>query len=350
MSRVRVSICDDSRTYTFALKRFLEADGDLEVVGTHGDAETLIRALPRERPDLVTMDLELPGMDGVQATERILAGPHPAPVVVLSAHVSPGSERAAAALAGGAVEAILKSALPLTDVNGAAAAATRRRFRRLARAKVAPLPLRPARPAPAPAAPRRPAARRAGSPVAAIGIGASTGGPQALAAVLAALPAAFPIPVLVVQHMSAGFTAGLATWLDRITKLPVRLGEPGTPATRGVWFAPEGGHMTVDDRLVLRRGPTGRFTRHVPAADALLVSMAESWGPAAAGVVLTGLGRDGAQGVSAILAAGGRAYAQDEASSVVDGMPGAAAAAGARVVELSEVAAVLSRLTPAAAP
>lgn len=342
MKPVRVSICDDSRTYTFALKRFLEADGDLEVVGTHTDAESLIRGLARERPDLITMDVELPGMDGVRATERILAAPDPVPVVVLSAHVSPGSDRAAAALASGAVEAILKSALPLTDVNGNAATATRRRLRRLARAKVAPLPS--ARPPGA----RRPVPRRSTGPVAAIGIGASTGGPQALATVLAALPAAFPIPILVVQHMSAGFTAGLATWLDRTAKLPVRLGEPGTTATPGVWFAPEGGHMTVDDRLVLRRSPKGRFTRHVPAADALFVSMADSLGPTAAGVVLTGLGRDGAQGVSAILATGGRAFAQDEASSVVNGMPGAAAAAGAHVVELGEIAPLLTRLTPAA--
>jgi two-component system chemotaxis response regulator CheB len=340
---MRVAICDDSRTYSHALKRFLEHDGDIEVIGVHPTAEALLRSLARNPPDLITMDLELPGIDGVAATERIVSGKVPVPVVVLSAHVTPGSERAAAALAGGAVEAILKGELPLTDAGGAAAAAVRRRLRRLARARVQPLPRLAARTP-------RPVARRVGQPVAAVGLAASTGGPQTLAVVLAALPADFAIPIVVVQHMSAGFTPGLATWLDRQSPLPVRLATPGTVAGPGVWFAPEGAHTTLDADMTIRRDIRTTGSRHVPSADALFTGMARSLSAAAAAVVLTGLGRDGAAGVRAILAAGGLGLAQDEASAVVSGMPGAAAAVGARVLALDEIAGALRRLTPAMRP
>jgi len=340
---VRVAICDDSRTYAHALRRFLEHDGDMEVVGVHSTAEELLRALNRERPDLVTMDLELPGMDGVTATERIVRGQRPVPVVVLSAHARPGSERAAAALAGGAVEAILKGALPLTEAGGVAASAVRRRLRRLTRAQPRPMP------AAAPRIPRSTPRRGGHRPVAAIGVAASTGGPQALAVLLTELPADFPTPIVVVQHMSVGFTEGLATWLDRQTPLPVRLAVPGTIAGPGVWFAPDGGHTTLDKQLNLGRN-TRTGGRHVPSADVLFESMAATLGAAAAVVVLTGLGRDGAAGARAVLAAGGVAYAEDEASSVVAGMPGAAAAVGARVFPLDELGGALRRLTPAARP
>jgi two-component system chemotaxis response regulator CheB len=286
------------------------------------------------------MDLELPGIDGVEATKRLVGGERPLPVVVLSAHVSPGSERAAAALAAGAVEAILKGEVRLTDAAGAEARAVRHRLRRLARARV-----RPGRPATPPAAPRRtPRSPATAARVRAIGIAASTGGPQALAKLLIALPASFPVPILVVQHMAVGFTPGLASWLDRQTALPVRLGTPGTIAGPGAWFAPDEAHMTVGPKLVL--GEDRRTTgRHRPSADVLFASMANALGSAAAGVVLTGLGRDGAQGVAAIVGAGGFVIAQDEESSVVHGMPAAAADAGAQcVLPMDDIAAALQSL------
>jgi two-component system chemotaxis response regulator CheB len=339
---LRVVICDDSRTYSHALKRFLEHDGDIAVVAVYPTAEELLARLTTDRPDLISMDLELPGMDGVEATRRIVGGDRPVPVVVLSAHVSPGSERAAAALAAGAVDATLKGELRLTDAGGEAARAVRHRMRRLARARVRP---------PQPTVPRRTAPRspRTAAPIRAIAVAASTGGPQALAVLLSALPADFATPLLVVQHMAVGFTAGLASWLDRQTALPVRLGARGTPAGPGVWFAPDEVHMTVDSRLVLGEDRQAKG-RHRPSADVLFSSMASALGPAAAGVVLTGLGRDGAEGVAAMVAAGGFVIAQDEPSSVVFGMPGAAIGAGAQLaLPVGEIAAALATL-PVARP
>lgn len=343
--RLRVAICDDSRTYAAALQRFLERDPEIEVVGLYGSAEQLIDRLPADRPDLVTMDLELPGLDGVDATERILGGRQPVPVVVLSAHVSPGSERAAAALAAGAVDAILKSDLRLVEADGEAAGAIRRRIKRLSRARVRP------RPAPRPTAGRpatsRPRTRPTG-PVRAIGVASSTGGPQALAVLLGALPASFPIPLLVVQHIAPGFTTGLASWLDRQVPLPVAVAPVGRTPGPGVWFAPDEAHLVVEPGFVLGRDTKTVAGRHRPAADVLLTSMARTLRSHAAAVVLTGLGRDGAAGTADIVRAGGFVIAQDEESSVVFGMPGSAVKAGAQsVLALEDIAQTLKSMRPA---
>ncbi|MFL5844699.1 MAG: CheB methylesterase domain-containing protein, partial [Solirubrobacteraceae bacterium] len=212
-----------------------------------------------------------------------------------------------------------------------------------------PAAQRPAgRPAQAPA-PRVTRTPRLTGPVRAIGIGASTGGPQALAVLLTALPADFPIPLLIVQHMAVGFTPGLASWLARQTALPVQVGRPGQIAGPGAWFAPDEAHMTVGPNLKLgedRR--TGG--RHRPSVDVLFSSMAASLGAGAVGVVLTGLGRDGADGVAAIVERGGSVMAQDEGSSVVYGMPRAAAEAGAQfVLAMDDIPGALRALKPAAA-
>ena len=339
---VRIAICDDSRTYLHALKRFLEHDRGLEVIASYTSADELIRGLDSDRPDLVTMDIEMPGLGGLEATERIMRGTSPVPIVVLSAHARRGSERAVAALAVGAVEAFPKSELRLTDAEGVLAHALRRRLKSLARARVRPLP--PKRPA----GRRPPTRKRPSGPVRAIGIGASTGGPQALAALLTELPASFPIPVLVVQHIAAGFTAGLVSWLARLAPLPVRLATTGLVADRGIFFAADDAHLVVDANLVLRLDRRTVAGRHRPAVDVLFNSMPKSLGAASAAVVLTGLGRDGADGTAAIVAAGGMVIAQDEDSSVVNGMPGSAVEAGAQLVlPLDEIAGALRSLKAA---
>lgn len=347
MTPLRVAVCDDSRTYAHALKRFLEHDGDLEVVGTYSSAEDLLTALPVLEADLITMDLELPGLGGLEATQRIMEGVRPVPVVVLSAHATPGSHRAAAALTGGAVDVIPKGELRLTDAGGKDATEVRRQLKRLARARVPPRPARVRTPRP-PVRPPRPRRRVPGGPVRAIGIGASTGGPQALARVLTPLPRGFSIPVLVVQHMAPGFTESLAGWLDRQTKVPVAIAQPGEIAGPGVWFAGDGAHLVLDRHLRLGEDRRTVSGRHRPAVDVLFKSMAEALGGAAATVVLTGLGSDGAGGTGAVRAAGGLTIAQDAETSVVDGMPAAARDAGAEVVlGLDDIAGFLGSLTPA---
>ena len=340
---MRVAVCDDSRTYVHALRKVLEADGDIAVVGAYGRAEELIAALPSLKADLVTMDLELPGLDGIEATRQIMAA-CPMPVVVLSSHAD---ERATEALAAGAVDVLHKGEVTLGDACGGAGTALRRRMRRLSRLHVS-----------APPAPRR-AARLAGEIAAgplgiavargvrAVGVAASTGGPSALRVVLGTLPAEPDVRVFVVQHMTAGFTEGLVRWLDSAIAAPVRLATDGTVARPGVWVAPDQQHLTVEAGLVMRLDRRERGGPHKPSADALLCSMAASLGPACAAVILTGMGDDGAKGVAAMVARGALVIAQDTASSAVAGMPRAAAAAGAQaVLPLEQIGPAIAALHP----
>jgi two-component system chemotaxis response regulator CheB len=319
-----------------ALTRTLEHGGDIEVVGVCPTAEAAISGLARLQPDLITMDVHLPGMSGLDAVEQIMSV-RPTPILVLSSQVTGDGEIAAAALAAGALEAMAKDELPLREPGGDAATAFRQRVKLLSRARVI----------------RHPRGRlttgtrnatlistRRGGIVA---VCASTGGPQAIAAVLAAIPSGYPLPILVVQHIAAGFTEGLARWLDGAIPLPVRLAEHGLPALPGVTVAPEGAHLVFlsDGTLALdRRSPAGL---HRPSADMLLTSVASAARSDGIGVVLTGMGRDGAVGLQAIGEAGGLTIAQDEASSSVYGMPREAAKLGAELIlPLGEIAGVLT--------
>jgi two-component system, chemotaxis family, protein-glutamate methylesterase/glutaminase len=331
---VRVAVCEDSRAFAFALRRFLERDGQMRVVGIYPSGEELLAALPELDVDLVTMDLELPGMDGVQATSA-LARASSVPVVVVSDHVRGARDRIAAAVAAGAVDAVPKSRFRLEEPDGVYARALRRRLRVLSA------------PGSSSGSGERVAERPAGGErrAGAIVIGASTGGPAALLTVLSGLPADFPIPVLVVQHISAGFTTGLAGWLDDQLALPVAVARPGSSLAPGVWLAPEGAHLAIGAarRLAVdRRTPPGA---HCPSVDVLMRSAARALGPGAVGVVLTGMGRDGADGIAAVRDAGGLTIAQDAGSSVVYGMPRAAADRGAELIlPLAEIPSALLAL------
>jgi two-component system chemotaxis response regulator CheB len=333
---VRVVVCEDSATYRRALVRALEHGGTFEVVGAYETAEETLAALDGLSVDLVTMDLELPGMQGLEAVEEIM-GTRPLPVAVVSSHVGERSDTAAAALAAGALDAVAKDGLDLLDPASVSAAALRRRLEVLSRASVVRHPRARLR--------TRSRGTRQHRTVAAIGICASTGGPHALTAVLRGLPAGFRIPVLVVQHIGPGFIEGFAQWLERTIALPVRLGREGAALERGVTIAGEGAHLvlTPDRRLHLDRH--GAAPLHRPSGDALLSSLAGVLGSQAAGVVLTGMGRDGADGVAAIAAAGGLTIAQDEASAAIFGMPRAAAESGAaQVLGLEDIGAELRDL------
>ena len=341
----RILICDDSRTFAVGLKRFLEYDGGLHVADIAATGEDALRVLSSLRPDLVTMDIELPGMNGIEAIRRILAE-HQVPIVVVSSFTRRGSDLAAAALAAGAVDVLAKSRVRLDAPSSPAAVALRYRMRRLARgrgadqvrASAVTARARNGRP-PATGGWRR--CRRSSV----VAIGASTGGPQALHEVLRMLPSSYRLPVLVVQHMSAGFTPGLARWLDQQVPMSVAMAQDGMALEPGVWFAPEEAHLVLGPSMRVMLDRSGEADLHRPSADALLSSVAEASGSSAVGVVLTGMGRDGAKGIAAVRAAGGLTIAQDEPSSVVWGMPRAAADAGAELVlPLSEVGLVIAEL------
>lgn len=322
----RVLICEDSKAYAAGLSRFLEHDPEIEVVGVSRTGEEAIAEVERLEPDLLTLDMQLPGMDGLEVVQRLMES-HPLPIVVISAIVARGSERASATLAAGALEILSKEQLRLDQPDDVWAQAMRSRLRRLSsmRAGRSRRARRPAgAPAPRPAQiPRRSAA--------VIGIGASTGGPPVLEAILGELPADFAIPVLAVQHMSPGFIEGFVRWLDKKLPLSVQVAADGACAGPGIWFAPDGSHLLLNGsgRFALTDQPEGP---HRPSVDSLLGSLARTCGADAVGVVLTGMGRDGAAGAAEIRRAGGLVAAQDEASSVVYGMPQAVAEKGADLI------------------
>jgi two-component system chemotaxis response regulator CheB len=180
----------------------------------------------------------------------------------------------------------------------------------------------------------------------AIGICASTGGPAVLAELLGALPADFALPLLVVQHIASGFVDGLVRMLDDAVALPVAMARDDAPLRPGVWLAPDDAHLTLTPTRRMKLDRDTVRGRHRPSADLLLESLADVLGAGAVAVVLTGMGRDGAQGAAAVQARGGLVLAQDEASSAIYGMPRAAVQAGARPLVPSAIADVLCRLSP----
>jgi two-component system, chemotaxis family, protein-glutamate methylesterase/glutaminase len=338
----RIAICEDSKAYSAALRKFLERDAELEVVGSYETAEELLAALENIEVDLVTMDLELPGISGLEAIAAIMRE-RPLPILVISSHAGKRSERTTEALAAGALEAIHKERVGLADPDDVWATALRSRIKRLATLNLKPRP-------PADRDTRAPGGRpELDRPGRVVAIGASTGGPPALLSVLEALPADYPLPVLVVQHIAPGFGEGLMTWLDARVPLRVRVAEEGAPAGPGVWFAPDDAHLVLDDAAHLRFDRQTHAGAHRPSVDMLFASLAAAVGDESVGVVLTGMGHDGEGGVKAIRAAGGLVIAQDESSSAVFGMPRAAAKAGADLVlPLEQIGSALRTVRPAA--
>jgi two-component system chemotaxis response regulator CheB len=344
---VTVLVVDDSAVQRRFLRGAAEADGDVEVVGEARNGREAVALVERLRPAVVLMDLDLPVMTGMEAIERIMAS-CPTPILVCSGFVE-GAARSNAleALSAGAVDVLAKPGPADAGGLDAYADELRKRLRVAARVRVITHPrgrLRtgetpfrrlagtPARrpldlPAPEPAV----AAKSATQPVRLVAVGASTGGPQALHALLARLPADLEQAVLVVQHMADGFIPGLAAWLDGLVPLPVVVGESGRRLVPGtVTVAPSGVNLLVqDDRLRTVCEPPAPGQFHVPGIDATFTSVAQALGPAACGVLLTGMGRDGAAGLKLMRERGAVTIGQDEATSAVYGMPAAAAAMGA---------------------
>ena len=355
---VTVVVVDDSAAQRRFLRGVLADAPDFTVVGEARTGREAVRLVDRLRPAAVLMDLDLPVMGGIEAIERIMCS-HPTPILVYSGFVGGiHSETALAALAAGAVDVLAKlgPGTALADH----AEVLRRRLRMVSRIRVITHPrgrLRITQPGleAAPELPVQPGIhdhveRQVG--VSLLVIGSSTGGPQALLSVLSALPADLAQAVLVVQHMADGFIPGLVAWLDQLVTLPVVVGsdlrrlEPGT-----VTIAPSGKNLVVQDdrlRLLFTAPAAGQF--HVPSIDATMQSVAQALGPAAVGVVLTGMGRDGAAGLLAMHQRGAFTIGQDEATSAVYGMPAAAAALGAvsRQLPLDQIGPVLRDLLGAA--
>jgi two-component system chemotaxis response regulator CheB len=315
---VRVVVLEVSTSARAEIVRTLQADGDIVVVGQAATSEEAIGLTVDLHPDLVTIDLYLPDGGGRHAIEQVMSQ-QPTPILVLCRPVDDSRSRVVIdALVAGALDA-----LPKPDVwEFEAAAQLRRSVRLLHKVHVIRHP-RGSRRTPAAVAEQ---SRRGVHRV--VAIASSTGGPSALAIVLAGL-AGVQAPVLVVQHLHVDFTAGLIEWMARESALPVELAEHGQVAREGrVYVAPGGLHLKLGTGLRLELDPSP-VTIHRPSADELFCSVAQHAGSAAIGVVLTGMGDDGARGMLAIKRAGGQTFAQDKESSAVFGMPAAAQRLGA---------------------
>ena len=325
-SPVRVVVVEDSAVQRAHLVRTLEGEGDIEVVGQAVGAAEAVALVERLRPDVVTMDLQIPGGGGQHAIEQIMAHT-PTPIVVLSGRVATQqSTEAVEALLAGAVDA-----LPKPDRwTAEAEAAVRTRVRALRGVTVLRHPRGRLTSAPR-AAPTTAAAT--GRPGRVVAIAASTGGPAALATMLSGL-AGLAAPVLVVQHLHPDFVNGLVAWMQRVSALPVKLASHGAALQGGVvYLGPGGTHLKVDGdlRIVLDPEPE---TIHRPSANELFGSVAAHAGSGGIGVVLTGMGDDGTAGLLALRARGGLTIGQDQGSCAVFGMPRAAEQAGAVIAML----------------
>jgi two-component system response regulator WspF len=343
---MKVAIVNDSRAASEVLRRILASQPGFDVIWTAASGAEAVDLALTQRPDIMLMDLIMPGMDGAETTRQIM---RQAPCVILVVTATTVGNRSLVfeAMGHGALDAVNTPTLgPSGDMDGAAPLL--QKLRTVARL-VDSTPAHVKTPSPS-----RQTARQSqeASNLPIVAIGASTGGPQALAQVLSALPQDFPAAVLIAQHVDDHFAPALADWLQHHSALPVRIARDKEPvAARGVWLAGSADHLVYGDKGVLRYTPHPRDTPYRPSADALFSSLAEPHRAIRVGVLLTGMGRDGAEGLLAMRNSGALTIAQDAATCVVYGMPKAAgellaaseilpiSAIGGRIVE-----AVLSSL------
>jgi two-component system chemotaxis response regulator CheB len=350
---IRVLIADDSAFMRTAIQRMLESDPDIKVVATAIDGRNAVERCAEVNPDVITMDLEMPRMTGLEALEQIMKT-HPRPVIMVSSLTSEGAEATIEAFSLGAFDCIPK---PMSHVSldivhlrqdlidkVKAAAASRASYTRVTPAKP---------PQPALKSPTRISSPSASSGLPLVCIGSSTGGPAALQQILPMLPGDLPAAVVIVQHMPVGFTGPFARRLDSLCELQVREAaadeflEPGV-----VLIAPAGFHLTLyrktHSKCAIRLSKERHGMLHMPSVDVMMLSAAEVCQRSAIGVILTGMGADGAQGMKAMYAQGSWTIGQDEQSCVVYGMPRSCAELGIlrRVVPLTQIPGEIVRALP----
>ncbi len=313
---IRVLLVDDSPSVRAVLKRFFSRTTDIQVVGEAEDGALALRAVLEAQPDVIVMDLQMPVMDGYAAIEQIMSI-RPTPIVVLSSRATRNQMQTAfEAIRRGALEVLPKP--EDTPSWNQLAESLPETVRAIIEAQSQPRPRRRPRTAPEVTAP-------GGGPreLRWIAIGASTGGPAAIRELLVSLPADAPTGFVIVQHIASGFELGFSDWLNSQLPFDVRLAKDGEMLRKGtVRLAPGGSHLRMEAEGVLRldtRTPARRG--HRPSVDELFLSCAESCPREVAGVLMTGMGADGVEGLLALRKAGGLTLVQDEASSVVFGMP-----------------------------
>ena len=320
MQPLRILVVDDSAVIRRALSRLLAADPELVVVGTAGNGIQALARIPEVKPDLVTLDIEMPGMDGLETLVEIRKLYPKLPVIMFSTLTERGALATLDALARGASDYVT---MPSGETSPERVAGDLiRKIKSLCGVRV---------PGPRSAALPFSVNGRPQGRVDVVAIGTSTGGPNALTALIPRLPADFPVPIVIVQHMPPLFTRLLAERLSGLGRLKVQEGKEGETLRPGqVWIAPGDHHMTVTRKgreFVLGVNEDAPENSCRPAVDVLFRSVAQCYGVNVLAVVLTGMGADGTRGSAVIRQAGGQVIVQDEASSVVWGMPGSVVAA-----------------------
>ena len=337
--RTRVLVVDDSAFMRIALTRMINCEPDLEVVASASSGSQALQQISDLDPDVVTLDICMPGMDGL-STLRCIMNESPRPVIIVSAATEKGAETTLSALSAGAFDYVPKNldpaSLDITHIQPELIA----KIRAAAQWRVASSASRKP--------PRGVESETSQTPSTApevVAIGASTGGPKALEQILPRFPRNFLVPILIVQHMPIGFTAPFAERLNNLCKIRVRqpvqgeLVQPGT-----AYIAPAGLHMRIsrqpsDSKLKLWLNNQPEDSLHVPSIDILMKSVAEVFHHRAIGVIMTGMGSDGAEGISAIFRSGGLTIGQDESTCTVFGMPRACSELGVltRVAPLFDI-------------
>jgi two-component system chemotaxis response regulator CheB len=337
--KIKVLIVDDSAVVRGMMQRWLSEESDIEIIGVAFDGNDGVRMAGQRRPDIIVLDVEMPNLDGLSAIPQLLAACPRVRILMASTLTKRNAEVTIKALALGATDYLAK---PQTGQLASAADFRRDLVARI-RALGAKRTVSRLSTSIAPTPPVRAPLRSASAVLPeAILIGSSTGGPQALARVLSSLAPRTRLPILIVQHMPPMFTTILAEHLAALTKSPCFEAKDAMPVRAGhIYVAPGDFHMRVVKRhgatvIALDQQPSINFCR--PAVDALFLSAADAYGAACLAIVLTGMGADGKKGGEVIVAKGGAVIAQDEATSVVWGMPGAVAHVAAAIKPLDEVA------------
>jgi two-component system chemotaxis response regulator CheB len=344
--KVRVLVVDDSAFMRTALSRMIASESGFEVVATARSGPDALEKIASLDPDVVTLDVEMPGIDGVETLRRIM-NQFPRPVIMVSAATERGADATFDALAAGAFDYIPKQLSPAsldifhirTDLVA--------KIQVAAQSRTSPHDLHYRKP-PQSASPE-PQTRNFASPPfpstpAIVALGTSTGGPRALQQILPRLPGDLPIPILIVQHMPPGFTHPFAQRMDTLCSVKVREAIHGEVILPGVvYLAPSGLHMSIkrpaSSGATICLNSIPKDSLHIPSVDVLMKSVAETYKNLAMGVIMTGMGSDGAEGMKAIHRQGGLTIGQDEASCTVYGMPRACAQLGVltHVASLSEI-------------
>jgi two-component system, chemotaxis family, protein-glutamate methylesterase/glutaminase len=338
---IRVLLVDDSPIAVTVFKRMLTKSPEIKVVGTAANGKEALNLIPQIKPDVICTDLHMPVMDGLEFTKEVMAK-HPLPILLTSVSASEGSLTAFQVIEAGAVDLFLKPRAGFELDYEKLAPELIMKIRVLSGVRVF----------------RRPKSDSASgscnpdqhelksriglpkTPIRIIVMGASTGGPQALHAILAKLPSDFPLPIVCIQHINEGFLQGLVDWLSSQCMMKIEIARAGAiPLPRTVYFPQEGSHLKIDNtgRFVISTEPP--FNGHRPSVTVSMNSIAKYYGNSALGILLTGMGKDGAGGLLDVERAGGITIAQNEKSSIVFGMPKAAIEMGAAeyIVPLDEI-------------